>query len=62
MCFVVVIIVGHVWCRQYYFRPRYCRSNSSYKELSVDLSNVGVNTLELINVDTENELILYLNL
>ena len=34
-----------------------------YKELSVDLSildlsNVGVITLELINVDTENELFL----
>ena len=38
-----------------------------YKELSVDLSildlsNVGVITLELINVDTNNELILDLNL
>ena len=28
----------------------------------VDLSNVGVITLELINVDTNNELILDLNL
>ena len=64
---VEVIIVGHIWCRHYYFRPRYCRSNSSYKELTVDLnivdlSNVGVITLELINVDTDNELILDLNL
>ena len=59
--------MGHIWCRHYYFRPRYCRSNSAYKELSVDLrivdlSIVGVITLELINVDTDNELILDLNL
>ena len=62
-----LIIVGQIWCRHYYFRPRYCRSNYFYKELSVDvsivdLSNVGTNILELINVDTENELILDLNL
>ena len=66
MCFVEVIIVGHNWCR-HYFRPRYCRSNSSYKELSVDLSvvdlsNVCVITLELINVYNNNEMILDLNL
>ena len=59
--------MGHIWCRHYYFRPRYCRSNSASKELSVgpsivDISNVGVITLELINVDTDNELILDLNL
>ena len=60
--------MGHIWCRHYYFRPRYCRSNSAYKKLSVDLSivdlsNVGVIiALELINVDTDNELILDLNL
>ena len=63
---VEVIIVGHIWCRHYYFRPRYCRSNSFYKELSidlsiVDLSNERVITLELINVDTNNQLILDLN-
>ena len=59
--------MGHIWCRHYYFRPRYCRSNSSHNELSVDLnivdlSDVGVITLELINVDINNELILDLNL
>ena len=59
--------MGQILCRHYHFRPRYCRSNSAYKELSVDLSivelsNVGVITLELINVDTDNELILDLNL
>ena len=64
---VELIIVGDILCRQYYFRPRYCRSNSAYKELFVDLSIVdlnivGVITLELINVDTDNELILDLNL
>ena len=64
---VELIIVGQIWCRQYYFRARYCRSNSFYEELSVDvstvdLSNVGANILELINVDTKNELILDLNL
>ena len=46
---------------------RYFRSNYFYEELSVDvsivdLSNVGANILELINVDTNNELILDLNL
>ena len=64
---VELIIVGQIWCRHYYFRPRYCRSNSFYEELSVDvstvdLSNVGANILELINVDTKNESILDLNL
>ena len=64
---VELIIVGDIWCRHYYFRPRYCRSNCSYKKLSVDLSivdlsNVEANTLELINVDTDNELLLDLNL
>ena len=59
--------VRHIWCRHYYVRPIYCRSNSSYKKYSVeasivDLSNVGANTLELVNVDTIFELILDLNL
>ena len=54
---VELIIVGQIWCRHNYSRPRYCRSNYLYKELSVDvrivdLSNVGANILELINVDT----------
>ena len=53
MCCVEVIIVGHIWCRHYYFRCKYCRSNSTCKELSVkpsivDLSDVGVIILELI--------------
>ena len=64
---VELIIVGLIRCRHYYFRPRYCRSNYFYKELSVDvslvdLSNVGANILEHINIDTKNELILDLNL
>ena len=64
---VELIIVGAIWCRHYYFRPRYCRSNSSYKKLSVDLSivdlsNVDVITLELVNVDTDNKMISDLNL
>ena len=64
---IELFIVGQIWCRHYYFRPRYCRSNSFYEELSVDvssvdLSNVGANILELINVDTNIELILELNL
>ena len=64
---VELIIVGQICCRHYYFRSRYCRSNYLYKELSVDvnivdLSNVGANILELINVDTKNEMILDLNL
>ena len=59
--------MGHIWCRHYYFRPRYCRSNYFFKELSVDvsivdLSNVGANILDLINLDAKNELILDLNL
>ena len=63
---VELITVGDNLCRHYYFRPKSCRSNSSYKKLSVnqssvDLSNVGANTLELINVDTNFELILDLN-
>ena len=53
MCCVEVIIVGHIWCRYYYFRRKYCRSNSACEELSVkastvDLSYVGVITFELI--------------
>ena len=45
---VELIIVGDIWCRHYSYRPRYCRINSVYKKLSVDLSivdlsNVGVN-------------------
>ena len=64
---VELIIMGDIWCRHYYFRPIYCRSNSSYKKLSVDLSivdlsDIGANTLELINVDNNNEMILDLNL
>ena len=64
---VELITVGDILCRHYYLRPIYCRSNSSYKKLSVDasivdLSNVGANTLELVNVDTNFELILDLNL
>ena len=64
---VELIIVGQFWCRHYHFRPRCCRSNSFNKELYVDisildLSNVGANILELINVDRNNELILDLNL
>ena len=39
---VELIIVRDIWCRHYYFRPRYCRSNSSYKKLSVDLSIVTI--------------------
>ena len=59
--------MGYIWCRPYYIRPRYCRSNSAYKELFVDLSivdlsNVGVITLELVIVDTDNKLVLDLNL
>ena len=64
---VELIIVRDIWCRHNYFRPSYFRSNSSYKMFSVDLnivdlSDVGVNTLELIIVGNNNELILDLNL
>ena len=56
-----------ICCRNNYFRPRYCRNNYYYKNLYVDLgivdlSDVGANILELINVGTNNELILDLNL
>ena len=56
-----------ILCRHYYFRPIYCRNNSSYKKLSVDLSfvdlsNVSANTIELINVDLNFEFILDLNM
>ena len=61
------MIVGYILCIHYYFRPTYYISNSSYKKLSVDLSivdlsNVGANILELLNVGTKNEWILDLNL
>ena len=64
---VELIIVRDIWCRHYYFRRGYCRSNSCSKKLfvdlsTVDLSDVGANTLELTNVDTNIELILDLNL
>ena len=64
---VELIIVGDIWCRHYSYRPRYCRSNSVNMTLSVDLiivdlSNEGVITLELINVDNNNQLTLDLNL
>ena len=56
-----------IWCRRNDCRPKYCRNNSYYKMLYVDLgivdlSDVGANILELINVGTNNELILDLNL
>ena len=61
---VELITVGEILCRHYYFRPKYCRSNSSYKKLSVDLFRVDLSIvgLELINADTNFELILDLNL
>ena len=51
--------------RHNYFRLKYCRNKSYYKKLYVDLGIVDVtneNILELINVGTNNELILDLNL
>ena len=59
--------MGDIWCRHYSYRPRYCRNNSVYKKfpvdlIIVDLSNEGVITLELINVDNNNQLTLDLNL
>ena len=45
---VELITVRDIWCRHNYFRPKYCRNNSYYKKLYVDLgivdlSNVGAN-------------------
>ena len=59
--------MGGIWCRHNCFRPKYCRNNCYYKKLHVDLgivdlSDEGANILELINVGTNNELILDLNL